>query len=128
GLTNDELQKCHYHLHIPSNPDYSALNLAQAVQVVTYELRMAASAGLIMAEAEVDYPPAEELERFYAQLEQTLRQVGFILPRHPGQVMQKLRRLFTRARPETQEMAILRGMLATMYKASTPATSADSEE
>lgn len=128
GLTNDELQKCHYHLHIPSNPDYSALNLAQAVQVVTYELRMAATAGLIMAEAEVDYPPAEELERFYAQLEQTLRQVGFILPRHPGQVMQKLRRLFTRARPETQEMAILRGMLATMYKASTPATSADSEE
>lgn len=117
GLTNDELQLCHYHLHIPANPEYSALNLAQAVQVVSYEMRMAALAGSHKQEEAADYPPAAEVERFYQQLEQTLRHVGFILPRHPGQVMQKLRRVFTRARPQTQEMAILRGMLATMSKA-----------
>lgn len=128
GLTNDELQKCQYHLHIPANPEYSALNLAQAVQVATYEIRMAALNGAHLAEGEGDYPPAAEVERFYSQLEATLRQIGFILPRHPGQVMQKLRRVFTRARPETQEMAILRGILATTQKAAAPAISDDRDD
>lgn len=128
GLTNDELQQCHYHLHIPANPEYSALNLAQAVQIVTYEMRMAALSGSHKQVAAAEYPPAAEVERFYQQLEQTLRHVGFILPRHPGQVMQKLRRVFARARPETQEMAILRGILATMTKATTTPTPDEGKE
>lgn len=60
------------------------------------------------------YPLVDDLERFYDHLEQTLLATGFIRPNHPGQVMNKLRRLFTRARPESQELNILRGMLASI--------------
>lgn len=120
GLTNEELQQCTHHVHIPSNPDYSSLNLAMAVQTLAYEVRMqwleaqqAESPGL---ESEVEYPLAEDLERFYVHLEQTLTDTGFIIKQHPGQVMAKLRRLFTRARPEVNEINILRGILASVDK------------
>ncbi len=120
GLTNDELQKCHYHVAIAANPEYSSLNLAMAVQVIAYEVRMAWLASQEKeesseAEAEdVAYPLVDDLERFYGHLEQTLLSTGFIRATHPGQVMNKLRRLFTRARPESQELNILRGMLASI--------------
>ncbi|MCS2170778.1 tRNA (cytosine(32)/uridine(32)-2'-O)-methyltransferase TrmJ [Scandinavium sp. TWS1a] len=120
GLTNDELQKCHYHVAIAANPEYSSLNLAMAVQVIAYEVRMAWLASQekeesSVAEAEeVAYPLVDDLERFYGHLEQTLLSTGFIRATHPGQVMNKLRRLFTRARPESQELNILRGMLASI--------------
>jgi len=109
GLSNEELQLCHYHVCIPANPDYSSLNLAMAVQTVCYEIRMAA---LSTVEPIVeDYPDVEKLEAYYAHLEQTLIDVDFIIQAHPGQVMTKLRRLFNRARPEEVELNILRGML-----------------
>ena len=117
GLTNDELQKCHYHVAIAANPEYSSLNLAMAVQVIAYEVRMA---WLATQEKEVEpkeetaYPLVDDLERFYGHLEQTLLSTGFIREGHPGQVMNKLRRLFTRARPESQELNILRGILASI--------------
>ncbi len=119
GLTNDELQKCHYHVAIAANPDYSSLNLAMAVQVISYEVRMAWLAAQEQAapapqEEEAPYPLVDDLERFYGHLEQILQQSGFIKPNHPGQVMSKLRRLFTRARPESQELNILRGMLSSL--------------
>lgn len=121
GLTNQELQACHYHVAIPANPDYCSLNLAMAVQILSYEMRMAA---LNMAEQpkaatiRTQYPTSDELERFYIHLEQTLYQTGFIKQAHPGLVMTKLRRLFNRARPESQELNILRGVLSSMIKTS----------
>ncbi|MBF8449327.1 tRNA (cytosine(32)/uridine(32)-2'-O)-methyltransferase TrmJ [Aeromonas dhakensis] len=119
GLTNDELQKCHYHVAIPANPEYSSLNLAMAVQTLCYEVRMhwllqqeqAGDSGMA-----VEYPSVEQLEGFYQHLEQTLLKTGFITDDHPGQVMNKLRRLFNRARPEAVELNILRGILTSVQK------------
>lgn len=121
GLTNDELQKCHYHVAIPANPEYSSLNLAMAVQTLCYEVRMHWLEGVSLAEEEpVDYPSADVLEGFYHHLERTLLHTGFISEGHPGQVMNKLRRLFNRARPETVELNILRGILTSVQKPHPP--------
>jgi len=109
GLTNEELQLCQYHVCIPANPEYSSLNLAMAVQTLCYEIRMAAL-NPVATQAK-DYPDSQKLEAYYAHLEQTLIETGFIIKAHPGQVMTKLRRLFNRARPEEVELNILRGML-----------------
>ncbi|MGL6573382.1 tRNA (cytosine(32)/uridine(32)-2'-O)-methyltransferase TrmJ [Aeromonas hydrophila] len=118
GLTNDELQKCHYHVAIPANPEYSSLNLAMAVQTLCYEVRMHWLQQEQVGETNmaVDYPSAEQLEGFYQHLEQTLLKTGFIADDHPGQVMSKLRRLFSRARPEAVELNILRGILTSVQK------------
>ncbi|HHQ4651944.1 TPA: tRNA (cytosine(32)/uridine(32)-2'-O)-methyltransferase TrmJ [Aeromonas hydrophila] len=118
GLTNDELQKCHYHVAIPANPEYSSLNLAMAVQTLCYEVRMSWLQQEQVGETDmaVDYPSAEQLEGFYQHLEQTLLKTGFIADDHPGQVMSKLRRLFNRARPEAVELNILRGILTSVQK------------
>lgn len=123
GLSNDELQQCHYHVFIPANPEYSSLNLAAAVQTICYEVRMASleKAGELQNESAEqqpleDYPLTEDLERFYVHLERTLSGTGFIIPQHPGQVMMKLRRLFNRARVESQELNILRGILTSIDK------------
>lgn len=119
GLTNEELQKCHYHVSIPANPDYTSLNLAMSVQVLCYEIRMAM---LHLAENkpasidDIEYPKDEDLERFYQHLEQTLQQTGFINVNHPGQIMGRLRRLYTRSRLEQQELNILRGILTSIDK------------
>ncbi|MFC6439524.1 tRNA (cytosine(32)/uridine(32)-2'-O)-methyltransferase TrmJ [Bowmanella sp. JS7-9] len=115
GLSNEELQQCHFHVCIPANPEYSSLNLAAAVQTLCYEIRMASLADLPSEEIG-DYPLAEDLERFYTHLEQTLTKTNFIVKNHPGMVMTKLRRLFNRARPEAQELNILRGILASIDK------------
>ncbi len=121
GLTNEELQKCNYHVCIPANPEYSSLNLAMAVQLIAYEVRVAWLSQLEAEKPQVEYeetpyPLVEDLERFYVHLEQVLLKVGFIRKAHPGQVMSRLRRLFTRARPESQELAILRGILSAVEK------------
>lgn len=117
GLTNEELQQCTHHVHIPSNPDYSSLNLAMAVQTLAYEVRMQyLEAGESIEPIESEYPLAEDLERFYVHLEETLLDTGFIIKNHPGQVMAKLRRLFSRARPEAAELNILRGILTSINK------------
>lgn len=121
GLTNEELQKCHYHVAIQANPEYSSLNLAMAVQIIAYEVRMAWLAAQEKAQpapdyAESPYPLVDDLERFYQHLEQMMLTSGFIREGNPGQVMSKLRRLYTRARPERDELNILRGMLASFEK------------
>jgi tRNA (cytidine32/uridine32-2'-O)-methyltransferase len=117
GLSNEELQKCNYHLLIPANPEYSSLNLAQAVQIVCYETRMAHLQQLQPQTAEpIAYPSAEDHERFYEHLQRTLQETGFIIKNHPGQVMQKLRRLFAKAHIETPELNILRGILTSVEK------------
>lgn len=116
GLTNEELQLCHYHLMIPANPEHPSLNLAQAVQIITYEVRQAALSTSVGVSDSASYPLSESLEQFYLHLESTFQMTGFIGKSHPGQVMQKLRLLFTRARPTVHELNILRGMLASIQK------------
>lgn len=115
GLTNDELQQSQFHIEIPANPEYSSLNLAMAVQLVSYEVRCAHLATTeYKGSDEETYPLVEDIERFYVHLQETLQSTNFIRPQHPGQVMAKLRRLFTRARPDKQELNILRGMLSSI--------------
>nr|MCY4270756.1 tRNA (cytosine(32)/uridine(32)-2'-O)-methyltransferase TrmJ [Gammaproteobacteria bacterium]MCY4296990.1 tRNA (cytosine(32)/uridine(32)-2'-O)-methyltransferase TrmJ [Gammaproteobacteria bacterium] len=116
GLSNEELQLCHYHVRIPANPEYPSLNLAAAVMVVCYELRRAVEAGGTgdeTLERQWDQPlaTADDLERFYGHLEQVLVALDFHDPENPRQLMQRLRRLFGRIRIDTMEMNILRGML-----------------
>ena len=81
GLTNEELQRCNLHVHIPANPDYSSLNIAMAVQVLSYELRMAQLGGELtsneMAEWDVPVAGADDLERYLVHLEETLRDINF---------------------------------------------------
>lgn len=112
GLTNDELEKCHYHIHIPANPDYSSLNLAMAVQVATYECRMA-SLGEIDFSEDWDYPKASNdmMEQYFAHLEKVFTELDFIKAAAPRKSMTRLRRLFLRARPDIMEINMLRGML-----------------
>ncbi|RJG47602.1 tRNA (cytosine(32)/uridine(32)-2'-O)-methyltransferase TrmJ [Motilimonas pumila] len=116
GLTNEELQRCQFHVNIPANPDYSSLNLAMAVQTLSYEVRMAFLNQEQWPKTEQEYPLSEDLERFYKHLESTAETIGFIIKQHPGQVMNKLRRFFNRARPESQELNILRGFLSSIDK------------
>lgn len=121
GLTNEELQKCHYHVAIQANPEYSSLNLAMAVQIIAYEVRMAwlqsqEQASPAPKYEESPYPLVDDLERFYQHMEQMMLNSGFIREANPGQVMSKLRRLYTRARPERDELNILRGMLSSFEK------------
>ena len=111
GLSNADLDHCDTLLTIPTDPDFSSLNLAMAVQVLSYEIR-AAQAGK-QAEYEADAPLAtsEELEHFYDHLEQVLTDVRFLDPDNPRHLMRRLRRLFIRARPDKNELNILRGVL-----------------
>ena len=116
GLSNDEYELCHVAVHIPANPDYSSLNLAMAVQVLSYEIRLAALAAIpaTVVEGEREEPPAShaEMESFFAQLADTLDAIDFHKGRAPESAMRKLRRLFLRAQPDIREVRILRGVLA----------------
>jgi len=111
GLTNKEIMRCSALARIPADPEYASLNLAQAVQVIAYELRMAALAPSA-APAKTAYATHEEMEKLFAHLERSLYASGYLHPRHPRKLMDRLRRLFAKARLETVEVNILRGMLA----------------
>ena len=115
GLSNDEYELCHAAVHIPANPEYSSLNLAMAVQVLSYEVRLAALAAVPVAPGpeEQEQPASHaEMEGFFAQLAETLDAIDFHKGRAPESAMRKLRRLFLRAQPDTREVRILRGVLA----------------
>lgn len=116
GLTNEDLDRCHALLRIPAAPGYPSLNLAMAVQIVCYEIRLAAHDGPAPPACESDAPPATgaELERFYTQLERVLTASGFLDPDNPRHLMRRLRRLFVRAAPDRNELNILRGILAAL--------------
>ena len=115
GLTNDELQRCQLHVNIPSNPEYSSLNVAMAVQVIAYELRMAAGGETpvadVMADWDVPFASGEDVERFFVHLEQTLTEMGFLKTDAPKQTAARMRRLFQRTRLDTMEIQMLRGIL-----------------
>jgi tRNA (cytidine32/uridine32-2'-O)-methyltransferase len=125
GLTNEELRQCHLHLHIPTNEDYSSLNLSQAVQIACYECRLAAldrhqaeqGLGSLRDEEaderkwDVEAATVHEMSLFYAHLEAVLSEIEFIKSNNPRQTMTRLQRLFNRAQPDRMEVSILRGVL-----------------
>jgi tRNA (cytidine32/uridine32-2'-O)-methyltransferase len=121
GLTNAELSRCHYLVNIPTNPEYPSLNIAAAIQVIAYELRMTQEAGgeVVAAKSksdEVELATMEEVEQFYQHLEEVMVASGFLDPAKPKFLMHRLRRVYNRARLEKQELNILRGILTAVQK------------
>jgi tRNA/rRNA methyltransferase len=116
GLTQDDVSKCQLLATIPADPEYSSLNVAAAVQVLTYELRLAAHGATMRAYSgkPPEHATHEEIERFYEHLEQSLLGAGFLNPRSPKKLMARLRRLFGRAQLEQEEVNILRGVIKTL--------------
>lgn len=117
GLPNEIIERCNALIHIPANPDYSSLNLAQAVQLLAYEIRLAGmeAEGKSASEAnEIGFlgEPAElvQVEGMYAHLERALVEIDFIDPGNPRKLMSRLRRLFARTGLEKEEVNILRGI------------------
>lgn len=117
GLTNAELDCCQLLAMIPANPEYSSLNLAMAVQLVCYELRMTILSNANAPETNTGAPASDllatndELERFYAHLEDTLLHIGYLNPNAPKKLFERMRRLYSRARLEKEEINLLRGVL-----------------
>lgn len=128
GLENDELARCHAMVRIPSVDDFSSLNLAQAVQVMAYELRVAsldeAPVDAVSARAE-PAADAAQMERFYAHLAQTLEDIEFHKGRKPTTIMLRLRKLFQRARPDERELRVLHGILADAQRMASLAATRD---
>ncbi|HSN17174.1 MAG TPA: RNA methyltransferase [Gammaproteobacteria bacterium] len=119
GLTNDELSRCHILVNIPSNPEYSSLNLAAAVQVLGYEWMLAKGAGPVATPSEDIPATAEEMERFYEHVESAALETGFLDPANPKHLMRRIRRLFNRAQPDQNEVHILRGLLSALQRPKT---------
>ena len=112
GLTNEHLDLCDTLLTIPTNSDFSSLNLGMAVQVLTYELRAAGiDRDLPTYEPDAPLATSADMEYFYSHLENVLTELRFLDPDNPRHLMRRLRRLFLRARPDQNELNILRGIL-----------------
>ena len=112
GLSNAELDYCQMLAMIPANPDYSSLNLAAAVQIMCYELRMAALEDTsISPNAIAELATIDSVEGFYTHLEQTLLHIGYLNPAHPKKLMERMRRIYARIRLEKEEVNLLRGVL-----------------
>ena len=113
GLSNDELDRCHYLINIPANPDYSSLNLAAAVQVLAYELKMSFDPTIEVGRIGEDREAIDvaDLEHLYEHFEQSLTNIGFLDPQNPRNLMRRLRRLFNRAELDRNELQILHGIL-----------------
>jgi TrmH family RNA methyltransferase len=116
GLKNEELDLCRFLLHIPCNPDYSSLNIAAAVQVISYELFIASRTNLpprkpVGDEDEQVLATAEQMELFYTHLAQTLSDIGFVQDEKSKSILRRLRRLYNRAQLYSKEVDILRGIL-----------------
>ena len=114
GLTNEEMFACQYLVHIPASPDFSSLNLAQAVQVVAYELRMAVDVAIPFSRTEKQ-ATVEDLEGLYRHLEEAAVKSGFMTP--ASRLRERWRRLFSRIPAlEREEVNILRGLLKALLK------------
>jgi tRNA/rRNA methyltransferase len=111
GLTNEEASRAQMLVNIPANPEFSSLNLAAAVQVISYELSVAAQSYQPVTQP-VQPAAHQQVEGFIVHLEQTLQEIGFFTTQNPARMMQRLRRLYARARLETDEINILRGILS----------------
>lgn len=118
GLTNEELNRCHYHVHIPSVEDFSSLNLAAAVQLICYELRKASLADHAPNKGQAYDVLAtdQEIQLYYQRLEELLTDINFIKNSNPKKIMQRLRRLYNRTQIEKTEIDLLLGILSTLQK------------
>lgn len=117
GLSNAEMDKCHYLAHIPTNPVYSSLNLSAAVQVFAYECLMATEIQSVHSKGYTsDLATADQLEGFYAHLYQALQDIKFLDPAKNARFMRRMRRLFNRTRLDVKEVDILRGILTAAQK------------
>lgn len=117
GLTNAELDRCHALVRIPSSPAYPSLNLVCAVQILAYEIYRSSLAHSPPTASPAE-PPAsdEEMARFYRHLEDVLRATEFLDPANPRLLLRRLHRLFNRARPDQNEINILRGILTSIER------------
>jgi len=116
GLSNEEVDRCQMIAMIPANPVYSSLNVSQAIQLACYELMMAVNAFPAAPDAPRRASSAEEVEGFLSHLEAAAVHADFLDPAEPKRFMTRMRRLFTRARLEPEEVAILRGVLAALMR------------
>ncbi len=120
GLLNEELELCNLHCHIPTHEDYPSLNLAMAVQLVAYEIRMKTLEDTLPVEEDAHwdtpFATANDMQHFYTHLEETLIEIGFLDPGAPRQLMRRLKRLYNRVRLDEMELNILRGTLAETQK------------
>lgn len=112
GLSNAQMDLCNALVYIPANPEYSSLNLAAAVQLIAYELRLAGDNPVEPQKSEWSPATADDMERFYEHLHRVLLSSGFLKPDNPRHLMRKLRRIFNRSRLDEHELQILRGILA----------------
>ena len=116
GLSNAEIDRCQSLVQIPTNPVYGSLNLASAVQIISYEILVAQRQATVSSAGQagpVHVPAtAEELERYFEHLERVLIKLDFLDPDNPRKLMRRLRRLYNRARPDENEINILRGVLS----------------
>ena len=112
GLRNRELDRCQHLVHIPANEEYSSLNIAQAVQVISYEIHMRSLQGESGDQMLEQRATADEFEGFYQHLTQAMEDIGFSDPRQSEKLQRRLRRLFYRAQLDNEEINILRGILS----------------
>ncbi|MFT4608284.1 MAG: tRNA (cytidine32/uridine32-2'-O)-methyltransferase [Urechidicola sp.] len=121
GLTNEELQLCNYMVSIPSNPDFSSLNVASAIQVMCYEIYKTLDEGKVVESVGSSEPTATsfDLEGYFQHLEQVLLKTGYLKADNPRQLLQRLRRLYQRAELSKNEVNILRGILSSIEKPKT---------
>ena len=121
GLTNEEVEMCSMPVTIPANPQFSSLNLGAAVQLLCYELRMAALAASATVGADEPLPNLasfEDIEGFHAHLQRAMTDSGFYDPANPKRLLQRVRRLFGRIRLEREEVNILRGIIGALERKS----------
>ena len=115
GLSNEEIDRCNHLVYIPSGEKYSSLNLAMAVQVVAYEIKMSLSPDEKII-PDRNLASGQEMELFYEHLKEVLLETGFLNPRNPKQLMRRLRALFNRAELDENEVNIMRGILTSYQK------------
>ena len=120
GLTNEEVDKCQALVNIPGNAQFSSLNIASAVQILAYEIYLASlslDGGMLVEKGDFPIPAvAEDMERFYEELEKVLIGMGFLNPDNPRKLMRRLRRMFGRTQPDGNELNILRGILTAIQQ------------
>lgn len=117
GLTNDELLKSHFHLTIAANPEYSSLNLAQAVQIVAYEIRQCfLNPGEQKNVSDIKLATAEDVRRFYLHLDEIMLETKFLNPAAPRHLKKRMQRIFSRVQLEQSEVNLLRGLLTQIQK------------
>jgi TrmH family RNA methyltransferase len=119
GLNNEELELCNTAMQIPTDPDFSSLNVASAIQIICYELLQTIISGEVQELNKIKSPPAtsEQMQLFYEHLSECMTDIGYYDPEVPRSLMRRMKRLFNRARLDRDEMNILRGLLSSIQEA-----------